>query len=371
VTYQRLLRWGLVAATLGLVGSPAVAHAGGPYAEASEARGSNDGSSSTAVATAPIPVDPAESERTVTTVTTVAPETVVASEVVPVQHPQQQRQVIISDPFVTRAPAHAVTWSGGTVTHGTRTSTVQVVTTTTVRSSPYAVQHHHHHHHAQPPAPPAAKPQPETKPHAVFSLPRYAAYPYASGSAGHVERVPWPTGTPAVGAGSPPGRLFSGQASTESASAGKGILRVGAHMRLAYWRLAADGNLSYYLDRRAGQAMYLGSGNVLIAPILRPRLTWWVGGGANYMMDARPNEDGRHPTLYGYNLTSSVDVFPVRPLVLSGRMDVGKLGDAPVLNARATAGLMMARFEVYGGYQLQRIGQEALRGPMFGLRVWF
>jgi hypothetical protein len=347
-------------------------HAGGPYAEASEVRGSNDGSNSAAVETASASAAITEPERSVTTVTTVEPALhpgVSMADEVRVQRPQHQ--VIISDPFVTRVPANHETWSGGTVTHGTRTSTVQVVTTTTVRSSPYAVQHHHHHHHAPPPPPPAARPKPEAQPQAVFSLPRYAAFPYASGTAGHVERVPWPTGTPAVGAGSPPGRLFSGQASTESATAGKGVLRVGAHMRLAYWRLAADGNLSYIVDRGSNEAMYLGSGNVLIAPILRPRLTWWVGGGANYMMDARPNDQGQHPTRYGYNLTSSVDVFPVRPLVLSGRMDVGKLGDAPVVAGRATAGLMMNRFEVYGGYQVQRIGQDALRGPMFGLRVWF
>jgi hypothetical protein len=361
--YKRLHRWGLVAATLGMMGAPAVAQADGPYAETSEVRGSNVGSSSettTVVTSDPIPA--AEPERSVTTVTTVSPETTVAHEVVP--------RVTISDPFVARAPAHDPSWSGGAVTHGTRTSTVQVVTTTTVRSSPYAVQHHHHHHHHPAPAP-AARPQAQVQPQATFSLPRYAAFPYAGRTAGHVERVPWPTGTPAVGAGSPPGRLFHGNASTESASAGKGLLRVGANLRLAYWRLAADGNMSYVLDRHSSDAMYVGSGNLLFAPVLRPRFSWWVGGGANYMIDARPNDNGHHPTRYGYNVTSSVDVFPVRPLVLSARMDLGRLGEESVASARATAGLMMGRFEVYGGYQLQRIGQDSLRGPMFGLRAWF
>jgi hypothetical protein len=347
-----------------LMGSPAAAQAAGPYAETSEVRGPNDGSSSEAVATAdPDSIAPAEPERTVTTETTVTAEpSVTSAPLIP--------RVTITDPFVSNAPASNASWSGGVVTHGVQRSTVQVVTTTTVRTSPYAVTHHHHHHHAPPP-PPTVKPHVEVEPAAAFSVPRYAAFPYANGAHGHVERVPWPTGTPAIGVGSPPGRLFYGQASTESASAGRGVLRVGANMRLAYWRMAVDGNMSYYLDRRADSAMYMGSGNVMVAPILRPRLAWWVGGGANYMIDAQPNDAGRHPLRYGYNLTSSVDVFPVRPLILSGRMDVGRVGDAPVVGARATAGLGMKRFEVYGGYQLQRIGSQSLRGPMFGLRVWF
>ena len=350
---KRLLGWSLVTATLTMLGHPAVAHAGGPY-EASEARGSNDGPSPTGpvAADAVVGVPEAEPERSVTTVTTVEP------EVVPrVSAPQ---------------PAATAPVSVGTVRHVVPRSTVKVVTTTTIRSSPYQVHHHHHHWTPTPPAsapPPRAEPEPE--PRAVFSVPRYAPFPYASGSAGHVDRVPWPTGTPSFGEGSPPGRMFSGQASTDVGTAGKGVLRVGASMRLSYWRFVGDANLSYLLDRRAQEALYLGNANLMIAPVLRPRLVWLVGGGVNYMMDAATDDQGRHRTWYGHNLTSSVDVFPVRPLVLSARMDLGKLGDASVLGARATAGIMMQRFELYGGYQLQRIGEHSLRGPLFGLRVWF
>jgi hypothetical protein len=207
-------------------------------------------------------------------------------------------------------------------------------------------------------------------------VPRYAKYPYAPGTAGYVERVSWRVGTPAVGGGSPPGRLVSGQASIETAHAGHGVLRNGAKLRLAWWRLGVDGDVSYFLDRSASEpprqdALTVARANVLFAPVLRPRMTLWVGGGTNAMIDMRRNPDGRYPLAYGYNLTSSVDVFPVRPLVVSGRLDVGRAGDAPVIAARGTAGLMMSRFEVYGGYELMKIGDRALRGPMFGVRVWF
>lgn len=44
---------------------------------------------------------------------------------------------------------------------------------------------------------------------------------------------------------------------------------------------------------------------------------------------------------------------------------------AHVLSARATAGLLLRRFELYGGYEGMRIGLRSLRGPVLGLRTWF
>jgi hypothetical protein len=346
----KLRGWSFVAATLTLLGSPTVLHAAGPDQPTSEVR-----SSTTDTLPGPIAADavvgvPPE-DHTVTTVTTVTRE-----------------------PVTTGMPAKPSQWSSGTVTHGVSSTTIHV--TTTVRSSPYTVHHHHHSPPpmVQPPPPPRVEPEPGAA--TPLTVPRYGKYPYATGTAGYVERVPWVVGNPAVGAGSPPGRLVSGQASIETGHAGHGVLRNGAKLRLAWWRLGVDGDVSHFLDRSASErpredALTVARANVLFAPVLRPRMTLWVGAGTNAMVDMRRNADGRYPLAYGYNLTSSVDVFPVRPLVVSGRMDVGRAGDAPVIAARGTAGLMMNRVEVYGGYEMMRIGDRALRGPMFGLRVWF
>ena len=344
----KLRGWSFVAATLTLLGSPTVSHAAGPEQPTSEVRSSTVDTLPGPVAAEAVAGVPPD-EHTVTTVTTVTPE-----------------------PVVIDAPASASDWSSGTVTHGVSNTTVHV--TTTVRSSPYTV---HHHHHAPPPvAQPPAQADPEPEPATVLTVPRYAKYPYAAGTAGHVERVAWRVGKPAVGVDSPPGRLVSGQASIETAHAGHGVLRNGAKLRLAWWRLGIDGDVSYFIDRSASErpredALTFARANVLFAPVLRPRMALWVGGGTNAMVDMRRNADGRYPLAYGYNLTSSVDLFPIRPLVVSGRVDVGRAGDAPVIAARGTAGLMMSRFEVYGGYEFMKIGDRALRGPMFGLRVWF
>lgn len=67
----------------------------------------------------------------------------------------------------------------------------------------------------------------------------------------------------------------------------------------------------------------------------------------------------------------SADVFPVRPLVLSFDGRVGIIGRSLFLGGRATLGLIVRRFEFFGGYEHQQIGRAGVGGPIFGMRVWF
>jgi hypothetical protein len=76
-------------------------------------------------------------------------------------------------------------------------------------------------------------------------------------------------------------------------------------------------------------------------------------------------------THFGFNFTAGADVFPVKPLVLSGSMDVGTLGEATVWHFRGTAGVALRRCELYGGYDFLRIGSVNLQGPVVGMRFWF
>ena len=71
------------------------------------------------------------------------------------------------------------------------------------------------------------------------------------------------------------------------------------------------------------------------------------------------------------NFTLRGDFAPCRPVVLSGEIDLGRLGDAEHLHLAGTAGVMLDRFEVYGGYDYRRIGDVELQGPMIGLRLWW
>lgn len=89
------------------------------------------------------------------------------------------------------------------------------------------------------------------------------------------------------------------------------------------------------------------------------------------MIDAKKLGDPRREDAIGVNGSTTLDVFPVRPLVISGRVDLGRLGAATTFTARATLGFPVRRFEGYGGYEYRSIGRVRFAGPVFGVRLWF
>lgn len=229
--------------------------------------------------------------------------------------------------------------------------------TSSAYSVSHPVHHHHvHHHHTFDSTDAPARP--------VVTVSRYARHPYADRGEGYVLRVPSTERNP-------PGRRAAGQISGEGAYAGDGVWRSGLNLRLAYWRIGVDSNISFYIDQGLTDALYLGSTNLIFAPVMSPHVMLWVGGGANYMLDGRAPGKGPREYAAGYNLTSSVDVFPFSPIVLSGRVDMGTIHAARVVAARATVGVVLRGFELYGGYELRKVGTVPLHGPMVGVRAWF
>jgi hypothetical protein len=196
------------------------------------------------------------------------------------------------------------------------------------------------------------------------TVPRYRRHPYAERSEGYIVRE-------SVHEKNPRGRLVAGQVAGEGAYAGDGVWRSGVQLRLSAGRFGLDSNLSFYLDQGLRDALYLGSTNVIFAPVMRPHVLWWVGGGANYLIDGRDPRQGGREYAAGYNVTSSVDVFPFSPFVLSGRVDAGTIHAARVMSARASVGVVLRGFELYGGYELKTVGDVPLHGPMVGVRAWF
>lgn len=79
----------------------------------------------------------------------------------------------------------------------------------------------------------------------------------------------------------------------------------------------------------------------------------------------------RYDTDFGVNFTLKADFAPADPLILSGELDLGTLGDAQHLHAAGTVGVMLNRCELYGGYDYRRIGDVEIEGPVIGLRIWF
>jgi hypothetical protein len=73
----------------------------------------------------------------------------------------------------------------------------------------------------------------------------------------------------------------------------------------------------------------------------------------------------------GFNASYAMDIFPMRPLVLSASVDVGQLGYALVVHGRGTVGVMLARVELYAGYDVMLIDPVLFQGPIAGVRLWF
>lgn len=193
---------------------------------------------------------------------------------------------------------------------------------------------------------------------------RYKAHPYEEGTEGYVLRG-------AAGADERlPGRLHTGQLAVEGGASGPAQARAGLALRVAFWRLGFDTSLNSHFTGSGTQqrplrtALVVGSTNGLIAPVLHPKLMWWIGGGVNYA--GQPSGAGVGP-----NLTSSIDVFLRRPLVMSVRGDAGVIDGEPTVAGRGTIGFMLKNFELYAGYKTRRLGDLLLQGPLVGARAWF
>ena len=88
-----------------------------------------------------------------------------------------------------------------------------------------------------------------------------------------------------------------------------------------------------------------------------------TGVGMNFLADSK-NEVG--PTFhYGMQL------FTARNSVLTGGIDWGTLGHAPVFHGRMTIGVQRRELEIFTGYDYQRIGDADISGVIAGCRLYF
>ncbi len=89
-----------------------------------------------------------------------------------------------------------------------------------------------------------------------------------------------------------------------------------------------------------------------------------AGLGMNWMAD-----HGDFDT--GLNLTYGFDWFPAKPLVVSSSLDLGTLGSAGLFRSTTTVGVMVNRFEIFGGFDYLNV--EGVDVPMgiSGLRIWY
>lgn len=204
---------------------------------------------------------------------------------------------------------------------------------------------------------------PPTPPPPPTTYGRFHRYPYHGGHEGHVLRT--------EDKADPRGRLHSGRLSVEGAYMGDDVWRSSFDLDVSLWRVSLLSDMGFYLEQPLEDALYLGGTYVGFTAVMQPRVVWRLGLGANYMVDGRTPGEGHREYAAGVGGTTRLDVFPIKPLVISARGDFGTLYKARTWTGRVTAGVLIRGFEVYGGYEVRTVGRVPMYGPVIGLRAWF
>ncbi len=196
-------------------------------------------------------------------------------------------------------------------------------------------------------------------------VPRYPSYPYAQHSKGYVRRLPHRE------AQGEQAKLGSVRIGAEGGYLGRQGWRAGGRALLRYWRLGLSADAYIYSGWGAQRPFYLGGASGTIELIMRPHFGLRAGPGVLARLDAEVSPGTRPDVEVGPNFTTEVDMFPLHPVVASGRFDVGRVGDVTAVSGRASLGVMVRRFEVSLAYEAKLIGEMPLRGPQLSLRAWF
>lgn len=217
--------------------------------------------------------------------------------------------------------------------------------------------------------------------HGFSSRGRFLAYPYRDGEVGQMT-VCWPGD--GEGAGEEDRARWCPPEIEGQPSAQRGdhvTFRVrseyvysigGVHRPSAYAlldssaRVGLEAGWSHMTERLPNGRwdwMGLGDVNFVVRIVQHPRFQARAGLGWRYMYDA-------YGLVHGFNHTTELDIFPVRPLVISAGLDFGVLGYAFLLHARLTLGANLGPAELYLGYDVLLIDTVTFHGPAAGLRLW-
>ena len=131
-------------------------------------------------------------------------------------------------------------------------------------------------------------------------------------------------------------------------------------------RFGLDTEWNQWFERTSmgDDTLATGDANLVYRFAQHERIQFRSGLGFNWLKDSQEAE-------FGFNFTYGVDLFPIEPLVVSGTLDLGQIGDASFVHVRSTAGLVWKRAELFTGYDYQRIGSVDLHGLVAGLQFWF
>jgi hypothetical protein len=189
----------------------------------------------------------------------------------------------------------------------------------------------------------------------------FARYPYRHGQPGHMmfdDEDGFPT--------SP--RDWSSRVSLEYGTDFDDISRTGGRFLLStVSRFDMDVEWNAYREDLVGggvDEVFTGDANLVFRFAQNKYMQWRTGLGIAWFDDGAGTDTG-------FNFTYGADFFPCRPLVVSGAIDWGTLGEEERFHGRITAGVLLERVEFFVGYDFLKVGSTEIEGPTIGMQVWF
>jgi hypothetical protein len=164
------------------------------------------------------------------------------------------------------------------------------------------------------------------------------------------------------------GRRFAGRIATEYAYDVDHVHRPAVRLQLELpLRVGLESAWTHFIEPLMDgglDRLTIGDANLTFRFAQSERAQFRAGLGARLMTDHLGTDAG-------FNFTYGFDLFPARPLVISGAFDLGNLGQAFVFAGRATVGAALGRVELYAGYDVLLVDPVLFHGPVAGVRIWF
>lgn len=133
------------------------------------------------------------------------------------------------------------------------------------------------------------------------------------------------------------------------------------------WRWGIDAEWDFRREQlllNAHDELVTGDGNVIVRFAQSDAVQFRTGLGCNWLADSTDSD-------FGINFTYGVDLFPVRPWVISADLDAGTLGESVLLHGRGSVGVLWRAAEFYAAYDSYTVGGFTQHGPAVGVRWWW
>lgn len=160
---------------------------------------------------------------------------------------------------------------------------------------------------------------------------------------------------------------WSVQTRTEYGTNFDSMSRIGTKLLVdSRWRLGLDAEANYWHETlgSSGDNLWTGDINLLCRFAQSEWLQLRSGVGTAWIADDVGSD-------FGFNFTYQGDWFPKKPWIVSGELDLGKIGSATLVHVRVTTGWQLRRGEAFIGYDYYELGQVEVNGFVSGLRFWF